>query len=515
MSRRPRQARLALSGFASRPAAGRSRRAVPGCRCRRAPRSPARSGKAAGRLASAASTSAMRPASSAGFTCVGLGEHDLMADRRLAERVEHRVVGVLEAVAGVDQHIDAGEVGAAAQVGVDQRGPGRDLGFGGGGIAVARHVDQHRASPPPVKKISSWVRPGVREVRASALRPVSALIRLDLPTLERPAKAISTPRIGGSEATELAAATKCQSPANSRRPALDLVAGEVGIGHGCPSVMPGPKAVHAPRRGRVSTFCPCSSRHASASSGCVALPASARLPRSLDPPRQFVAERVHVLRHVVVSQACRGAHCAGPTARSARARFASARRARGRPVPSRADDGVPPPVARWSPRWRAARARPRFAGAARSRRRFTLAGSRRRRRLTPRKRARGVNRRGFESIFLFIHLGGGRRGRRHPSPRSGGEGRFGLRQQGEAGGGEARRRIVAPHPGRPPRESRRQGRPRRRGQSRGVIGTGGGPSRGIGGRRRVQRQRRTRSRSVPDEMPCSAQMSSTGRSVCS
>src|SRR6185369_8483318 len=42
----------------------------------------------------------------------------------------------------------------------------------------------------PSKKISSWVRPGVCEVRASALRPVSALIRLDLPTLERPAKAI-------------------------------------------------------------------------------------------------------------------------------------------------------------------------------------------------------------------------------------------------------------------------------------------------------------------------------------
>ena len=47
----------------------------------------------------------------------------------------------------------------------------------------------------PQKKISSWVRPGVCEVRASAFRPVSALIRLDLPTLERPAKAISMPRI--------------------------------------------------------------------------------------------------------------------------------------------------------------------------------------------------------------------------------------------------------------------------------------------------------------------------------
>src|SRR5215470_3752517 len=70
----------------------------------------------------------------------------------------------------------------------------------------------------PVKKISSWVRPGVCEVRASAFLPVSALIRLDLPTLERPANAISMPRIGGKAAIALAAATKRQSPANSLRP---------------------------------------------------------------------------------------------------------------------------------------------------------------------------------------------------------------------------------------------------------------------------------------------------------
>ena len=57
----------------------------------------------------------------------------------------------------------------------------------------------------PAKNISSWVRPGVRETRTSELRPVSALIRLDLPTLERPAKAISTPRILGSDSGEPAA----------------------------------------------------------------------------------------------------------------------------------------------------------------------------------------------------------------------------------------------------------------------------------------------------------------------
>src|SRR6185437_1035091 len=73
--------------------------------------------------------------------------------------------------------------------------------------------------PPPVKKMSSWVRPGVREVRARLLRPVRALIRLDLPTFERPAKAISTPRIAGNDAGVPAAATNCHSPANRRRPA--------------------------------------------------------------------------------------------------------------------------------------------------------------------------------------------------------------------------------------------------------------------------------------------------------
>ena len=45
--------------------------------------------------------------------------------------------------------------------------------------------------------MSSCVRPGVCEVRASAWRPVSALTSDDLPTLERPAKAISGAPTGG------------------------------------------------------------------------------------------------------------------------------------------------------------------------------------------------------------------------------------------------------------------------------------------------------------------------------
>ena len=90
---------------------------------------------------------------------------------------------------------------------------------------------------PSAKKISSWVRPGVCEVRASVVRPVSALISDDLPTLERPAKAISGAPIGGRPSDLAAAKKKSQGPANSLRPRLDRLRREVGVeagGHvGC------------------------------------------------------------------------------------------------------------------------------------------------------------------------------------------------------------------------------------------------------------------------------------------
>src|SRR4051812_40938127 len=72
--------------------------------------------------------------------------------------------------------------------------------------------------PARSKKLSCCVRPGVCEVRASVLRPVSALTRLDLPTFERPAKAISRPPIGGSPSMRLAPQMNSASPAKSLRP---------------------------------------------------------------------------------------------------------------------------------------------------------------------------------------------------------------------------------------------------------------------------------------------------------
>src|SRR5580698_6520870 len=73
--------------------------------------------------------------------------------------------------------------------------------------------------PPRLKKISSCVRPGVLEVRARLWRPVRALTSEDLPTFERPAKAISGGPIGGRPSDLAAAKKKSQGPAKSLRPA--------------------------------------------------------------------------------------------------------------------------------------------------------------------------------------------------------------------------------------------------------------------------------------------------------
>ena len=135
--RSARHHRLALAR-----AAAPSRRAVPACRRRSARRSPARSGNAAGCLASAASVSAMRACEFGRLHLVGLGQHDLIADGGLVERLQHVEIDVLEAVPRVDQHVDARERGAAQQEFVDQLGPGRDLGLRRRGIAIAGHVDQ-------------------------------------------------------------------------------------------------------------------------------------------------------------------------------------------------------------------------------------------------------------------------------------------------------------------------------------------------------------------------------------
>ena len=209
-----------------------SRRAIPACRRREREEVTSTSGKAAGCFASAAVVSAMRFSSSAGFDLIGLGQHDLIAHGRFVERLQHVEVDVLDAVAGVDQHVDPRQRGCGP-AGICGSARSRTRPW-----PSAPRRSHSRACRPagsrtfrgPSKKISSWVRPGVCEVRASALRPVSALIRLDLPTLERPANATSMPAIGGSVSIEGEAQMNCQSPANSFRPCFDQLRIDVG-GH--------------------------------------------------------------------------------------------------------------------------------------------------------------------------------------------------------------------------------------------------------------------------------------------
>ena len=73
---------------------------------------------------------------------VGLGEHDLVGDRRLVQQVEHLLVGLEDAMAGIDQHEGTGEARPAAQISLQHRLPGFYIRLRGLGIAIARHVHQ-------------------------------------------------------------------------------------------------------------------------------------------------------------------------------------------------------------------------------------------------------------------------------------------------------------------------------------------------------------------------------------
>ena len=73
------------------------------------------------------------------------------------------------------------------------------------------------------------MRPGTLEVRARARRPVSALRRDDLPTLERPAKATSGSPASGMPPGSAAEVTNRHSFANRRRPASTAAASVSGL----------------------------------------------------------------------------------------------------------------------------------------------------------------------------------------------------------------------------------------------------------------------------------------------
>ena len=73
------------------------------------------------------------------------------------------------------------------------------------------------------KKFISWVRPGVLEALASPFLPVSALIRLDFPTLERPEKQTSILSGVGNPCISTTPLIKFASLENNLRPSSLLL----------------------------------------------------------------------------------------------------------------------------------------------------------------------------------------------------------------------------------------------------------------------------------------------------
>src|SRR5690606_2884144 len=75
-----------------------------------------------------------------------------------------------------------------------------------------------RKEPPRSKKLISCVRPGVEDARARFFRLTSAFSNVDLPTFDRPAKAISVGPSGGSVAIETTPSMKSHWPLKRMRP---------------------------------------------------------------------------------------------------------------------------------------------------------------------------------------------------------------------------------------------------------------------------------------------------------
>jgi hypothetical protein len=76
-----------------------------------------------------------------------------------------------------------------------------------GGVAVARQVGEQGVGAsfgPTSNRLMCWVRPGVREAKASRFCCASVLMAVDLPALLRPTKAISGNSVAGSWSSWLA-----------------------------------------------------------------------------------------------------------------------------------------------------------------------------------------------------------------------------------------------------------------------------------------------------------------------
>ena len=105
--------------------------------------------------------------------------------------------GGFDPVAGVDQQEGPAQRRPAGEIGAEQRLPALDDRLRRLGEAVARKVDEIVALAQREEVDLLGPPRGIRGA-GEALRPISALIRLDLPTFERPAKQTSARSAGGS-----------------------------------------------------------------------------------------------------------------------------------------------------------------------------------------------------------------------------------------------------------------------------------------------------------------------------
>ena len=141
---------------------------------------------------------------------VALGAHQQKLAIRGGKKVQQLPVGLLRRNVHVDQRDTQCQRGSLVQIRLDKLRPllrilARNLGVSVAGqsakMTSGRGLPGNRIS----KKLMLRVRPGVELVRAS-LVPTRELMTLDLPTLERPRKAISGTDATGKWAASVAAA---------------------------------------------------------------------------------------------------------------------------------------------------------------------------------------------------------------------------------------------------------------------------------------------------------------------
>lgn len=143
---------------------------------------------------------------------IDLGGDNSKSAASVAEPVDELFIARLRGDVRVDEADAEAECFAILEVRLDEGRPLRGDGLGNLRIAVTGQVGEDSSRALALiqqgKKLIARVRPGVDETLA-ALSPTSAFNKLDLPTLERPRKAISGTVGAGNCAAERAESRNC------------------------------------------------------------------------------------------------------------------------------------------------------------------------------------------------------------------------------------------------------------------------------------------------------------------